>query len=140
VPAAAELTVDWRTLPGPGDDADALDARLEAVLSDVEQRHGVETEHDRWLFARPAEVPADHRLVETLTTAARENGLPGETVGFNACTDARHFINGGDVPTVLFGPGSIFADAHTADESIDRDALDATARTYRSVLESFFES
>jgi len=69
--------------------------------------------------------------------AANDVGYACESTGFNASTDARHFIHDADVPTILFGPGSIENDAHMVDESVAVDILVATARIYRRSLELF---
>jgi acetylornithine deacetylase/succinyl-diaminopimelate desuccinylase family protein len=135
VPDSVTATVDWRFLPGTTS-PDAFDRRIaetvEGATLDGEQ---VDVGVERTVFARAAEIPADHDLVEAVTDAADRAGVSAEVVGFNAATDARFLVHDADIPTVLFGPGSIERDAHTVDESIRAADLAATVDTYRGALD-----
>jgi acetylornithine deacetylase len=73
-------------------------------------------------------VPADHplpaglaRAVETIT--GRVPALLGEPYG----ADMRLFINDGDTPCVIFGPGDVRV-AHSADEFVPLDEVETCAR------------
>jgi acetylornithine deacetylase len=73
-------------------------------------------------------VPSDHPLPVGLasTVAAvtgREPALLGEPYG----ADMRLFINQGDTPCVIFGPGDVKV-AHSADEHVPLDEVEACAR------------
>ena len=75
-----------------------------------------------------ARVPSDHELpvgladvVERVT--GRRPALLGEPYG----ADMQMFINHGDTPCVIFGPGDVKV-AHSADESVALDEVEATAR------------
>lgn len=135
VPDSAQLTVDWRLLPGDSIDQSQLDARIEDIVASLavdDQPFDVIV--DRLVFARGAEIDTDHELVDIAVAAAADIGSESEPVGFNAATDARFLVHQG-IPTVLFGPGSIEEDAHTVDESIRVDDLVSTAEMYRRFLE-----
>jgi acetylornithine deacetylase len=74
------------------------------------------------------QVPADHPLplglaetVESLT--GRRPELLGEPYG----ADMRLFINEGDTPCVIFGPGDVKV-AHSADEHVPLDEVETCAR------------
>ncbi|WP_129113806.1 M20 family metallopeptidase [Halegenticoccus tardaugens] len=149
VPDRATVTFDWRFLPGAvesgepsetGEAAAWFDERLNDLLAGVE-RDGRPIEHDveRIVFARAAELPTEHKLVETMATAAADVGVDASPVGFNAATDARFLIHDAGVPTVLFGPGSIESDAHTVDESVRVADVADCARAYERVLTLLLE-
>jgi acetylornithine deacetylase/succinyl-diaminopimelate desuccinylase family protein len=134
VPDVARLTVDWRLLPGRTD-PDALDRTVrEAVAGVSVDGVPVDVDVERLVYARPAEIPADHELAATVVAAARAAGVDAEVVGFDAVTDARFLVNEAGVPTVVCGPGSIERDAHTADESVAVADLEATVDVYRETL------
>lgn len=133
------IGLDWRLLPGET----ATPKRVERTIEDVIARTDFNTEvtvgRERTLFARPAEIPADHELVDTLVAAASDVRNESTPVGFNAGIDARFLVHDANVPTVLFGPGSIENDAHTVDESISIEELYATARTYTQAHERLLD-
>jgi acetylornithine deacetylase/succinyl-diaminopimelate desuccinylase-like protein len=62
----------------------------------------------------------------------------GTLGGLNAITDARFLRLDADVPTVVYGPGSIEDDAHTIDESVNRGGLLDAATVYYESIRSFF--
>lgn len=138
---SARITIDWRTHPQFSATPEATDARIDDLVDTVSTVCPELTfETERIVFARGAEIGATHELVRTLVSAAADAGVESKPVGFNAATDARFLIHDADVPTVLFGPGSIKSDAHTVDESIAEDDLYRTAQTYESLLERFGRS
>lgn len=142
VPDRVTLTIDWRTVPGSEFEEPAdFDAELSAMAERVHREcPGLTVEYDRWLFARATEVPADSRVASAISAATANAGLDSNHTGFDATTDARHFVHRADVPTVLFGPGSIETDAHTVDESISVDDLVATVDVYRNAIERFHDT
>lgn len=139
VPAKATITVDWRFLPNMPTDPEWYDTKIRDALSDLAlDGDPIEVEYDRWEFGHAVETPADEPIVKAVQNAARDVGLDGDLVGFNAGTDARYLVHDGGIPTVLFGPGHIEDDAHTIDEAIRVSDLVATARTYHRTIERFF--
>jgi len=73
-------------------------------------------------------VPSDHPLPVGLaraveTVGGRRPELLGEPYG----ADMRLFINEGDTPCVIFGPGDVKV-AHSADEHVPLDEVEACAR------------
>lgn len=133
-------TVDWRFLPTAGNDREffkrAVCDRVVAATADAPYSVDVE-----WFsFGRASETPADSSIVETVRTAAMEVRGEAPLGGLNAITDARHLRLDADVPTVVYGPGSIEDDAHTVDESVDRNDLLDTAQVYRKAVEDFFST
>jgi len=132
------VTVDWRFLPTSGNDREFFERtvceRVAAAMADTPY----EAEVEWFSFGRASETPGDHPLVETVRAAATDVRGAATLGGLNAITDARFLRLDADVPTVVYGPGSIEDDAHTVDESVDRgDLLDA-ATVYHQSIRAFF--
>ena len=53
-----------------------------------------------------------------LQQACKQSGLNSEVFGWNVSCDARLYAKIGEMPTIVFGAGSIL-DAHARDEKID---------------------
>jgi len=134
IPDTVTLTVDCRILPGSGETPASFDRKMGRWISGAFEEGSVE--YDRWSFSPPAETSPDESVVDAVLSAATDVGHDCELTGFNATTDARHFIHDG-VPAVVVGPGSIESDAHTVDESVAVGDLVTTAQIYRQTLERF---
>ena len=131
-------TVDWRFLPTSGNDREAFERAVRERVAAATADTPYEAEVEWFSFGRASETPGDHPLVETVRAAATDVRGAGTLGGLNAITDARFLRLDADVPTVVYGPGSIEDDAHTVDESVDRgDLLDAATVYYESIR-SFF--
>ncbi|TYL36175.1 hypothetical protein CV102_23830 [Natronococcus pandeyae] len=131
----ATLTVDWRFLPGHDRSPERFDERVSRLIRETDLGADVEVSVERLVFARAGEIDPGHELVETAVESAADVGVESAPVGFNAATDARFLLHDAEIPTVLFGPGSIADDAHTVDESVAVSELEATAKTYRRALD-----
>jgi acetylornithine deacetylase len=70
-------------------------------------------------------------LAKSLAARVQKHGHHSEIVGVPYATDAAAIAATG-VPTVVFGPGSIFQ-AHTADEFIDVDALQLATNIFHQI-------
>ena len=70
-------------------------------------------------------------LGKSLASLVEKHRRPGELIGVPYATDAPSIAATG-VPTVVFGPGSI-AQAHTADEFIEVDALQFATEVFHQV-------
>lgn len=78
----------------------------------------------------PAKIPADHPIMETVKTAYREvSGHAPRVEGKTYSSDMRLLVNFGLTPTMIFGPGEL-RQAHTANESVSIESLEAAAKTY----------
>jgi acetylornithine deacetylase len=93
-----------------------------------ELRHAIESEGDDWLrdhfkLTFPMlnsdgySLKVDHSLVTHLVNAAQINECEGDVKGMTAACDAWFYNNMADIPTVVFGPGSL-SHAHSKDEQI----------------------
>jgi len=73
-------------------------------------------------------VPADHPLPAGLALAVETiTGHPPALLGEPYGADMRLFINDGDTPCVIFGPGDVRV-AHSADEHVPLDEVETCAR------------
>jgi len=133
VPDRVQLTLDCRLLPGTGVDIETLDEWIQAVATDLPQTYDVAV--DRFSYSPPMEISREEDVVSAVKTGVEAVGRPVSYDGFNATTDARHFVHELDIPVVLFGPGSIERNAHTVDEFIKIADLDDTVGVYRHAIE-----
>ncbi len=67
-------------------------------------------------------LPEDHPLVKGLLEAVDKNGLPATTRAMTAACDAWRYQNQANIPTVVFGPGSLSV-AHSKEEHIRLDEI-----------------
>ena len=78
----------------------------------------------------PAKIPADHPILETVKAAYRDiSGNAPKVEGKTYSSDMRLLVNLGNTPTMIFGPGEL-RQAHTANESVSVESLEAAAKTY----------
>jgi acetylornithine deacetylase len=78
----------------------------------------------------PAKIPADHPIMETIKAAYRDlSGHAPKVEGKTYSSDMRLLVNIGKTPTMIFGPGEL-REAHTANESVSIESLEAAAKTY----------
>ncbi len=103
---------------------------IKKELADVIGNSGDEWIADHYKLSFPKlhndayAVPADHPLVKTMKTASSDSGRVPEVEGFIASCDARLFNKVGNMPVVVFGPGSL-GDAHSDSEKIDTEEIRA---------------
>lgn len=142
IPDEVALTIDWRTVPGTAfQTASDFGSELADIAETVEcECRDLTVEYSRWIFARATEISSDVHEGSAITEAVEDVGVESNVTGFDASTDARHFVHWGDIPTVLFGPGTVENDAHVVDESISVDDLVKTANVYCKTLEKSYES
>ncbi len=62
-------------------------------------------------------LPKDHWLVKKLVGAVKRNGGTGEIRAMTAACDAWFYNNQANIPTIIFGPGSL-THAHGKNEQI----------------------
>ncbi len=90
------------------DEANASDDFLREQPARLEFLH-----HDDSMRQSP-QIP----LAVALSTQLEQRGGEGDVIPGPFCCDARHLVNQGGIPTVIFGPGTI-GQAHKPDEHID---------------------
>lgn len=140
IPDRAELVLDRRVLPG--EEPDAVDAEVEALLERVREEHGVETSWTRIQTYASSSIPVDHPLATSLRDRSIEavgaGGDVSDPWGIEAATDARNFVNDAGIPAVTWGPGDL-DQAHTVDESIDLGAAEIARNVLEDVVREFLE-
>lgn len=67
-------------------------------------------------------IPEDHLLVTSLLSAVERNGINPKTRAMTASCDAWRYNNQANIPTVVFGPGSLGV-AHSKEEHIKVDEI-----------------
>lgn len=72
------------------------------------------------------ETDYHHPAILALEEACKETGLSSEVFGWNVSCDARLYAKVGNMPTIVFGAGSI-VDAHARDEKISFEELKKAA-------------
>jgi acetylornithine deacetylase/succinyl-diaminopimelate desuccinylase-like protein len=134
VPDRCEIVLDRRMVPG--ERPEGVIADLEALLGRLRAEHPdlrVAIEGYLPTSGPPSETPRDARLVGLAVDAVREaTGAAPEVYGAGFGCDMTHFRALG-AEAVILGPGDIDR-AHTADEWIGIDELEAGARAYEALL------
>lgn len=131
---AEALVLEGRFGVGIGEDCEVARQELEAAVAAAAARDPWLRDHPprvEWWGARfePADIPADHPLVETLSAAAEAaTGEPARVRGMPYGADMHLLVHQGGVPTVIFGPGDVRT-AHAPDEFVPIADLLAATRT-----------
>jgi acetylornithine deacetylase len=122
VPDSCTIEIDRRILPDddPARERQHVIDYISTALPDVS---GIE-HLPPIMRSRGLSDAQNGALSERLAAAAREVRGSVKKIGVPFGTNATAF--GADIPTVVFGPGSV-AQAHTADEWIDLDQLQAAS-------------
>jgi acetylornithine deacetylase len=134
VPAACSVTFNRRVLPSETE-AGVL-AEVQAV---VEARAHLDSAFTAEValasFTPPMETDTQSPVVLALRSAARQvlGSDPG-VAGWSATCDASILTHHAQLPTVVFGPGSIARDAHRPDESVAVAELGQCARIFASTI------
>ncbi len=124
-PAECRLVLEARILPGRAPE-EVVD-EVASLAREVENRHpGVPLEVTGGLARPGADLPDDAPLLTALRRALEAAGVPRRTEGMTAWVESAWFVEAG-IPALCFGPGSI-ARAHTADEWVAVDEIEAAAR------------
>lgn len=136
IPAACELTIDRRMLPG--ESAETVEPEIRALLERARAEDGILTEILGFSStAGPSETPADDPIVRTAVAACRANGVnPPGPLGFLGGCDLVHFQRVG-IRGVVLGPGSL-AQAHRPDEWVRAAELVRAALIYRDLALAYF--
>ena len=126
----AHLSAQIRIGVAPGESLEEAETAFQDRLDEV-------TNNSEWLSAHPptferrsiqfasAECDPDAEIIGTLQTAMDEHGLEAnDPYGATYGADSRHYL-AADIPTVLFGPGSV-ENAHFPNESVNWSEVQTT--------------
>jgi succinyl-diaminopimelate desuccinylase len=139
VPDRCEIAVDRRLIPGEkkGGVLQTITRALDSIQPrDSSFRYGME-EID---FAEPTEIDPQEEIVKVSLEAVQEvRGVRPEIKGFSGFTDGRFYIQQGNIPTLILGPGENHQ-PHTTDESIEVDALVQAAHIYGLIVINYLST
>lgn len=104
---------------------------IQEIMSAMTEAIGEVNAADEFLSDNPARLEFLHHddsirqspqipLAVALSNSLRERGESGDVIPGPFACDARHLVNQGGIPSVIFGPGTI-AQAHKPDEYIEVD-------------------
>jgi len=124
VPDRCVLEVDRRLIPG--ESADEAEAELRALV----ERHDATIQ--RFFTAGTFEVPEDAEVVQSAKEAVEAVTGEARIAGVAYATEAAELMAAG-IPVVVLGPGD-GSKAHSADEHIALDQLEAAARIYERLM------
>jgi succinyl-diaminopimelate desuccinylase len=134
VPAACSLTLNRRVLPA--ETSDNVLAEVQAVLDEcarVDSTFAADVQLSS--FTPAMETDARSPVVLALRSAVLQvRGIDSGVAGWSATCDASILTHEANLPTVVFGPGSIARDAHRPDESVAVPDLTACARIFVSTI------
>jgi acetylornithine deacetylase len=134
-----ELVVEGRFGVLPGEPTDAARQAMAAALTNAAQK-------DPWLAEHPpilewfegqfesGHTPQDSPIVRAIAEGhAQIFGKAPIVQGVTYGSDLRLFTNHGNIPAVLYGPGSIF-DAHTVNEHVDLEEVVAATKVLACIV------
>jgi acetylornithine deacetylase/succinyl-diaminopimelate desuccinylase family protein len=136
IPAACDLVIDRRILPG--EEVDAVDAEIRALLERAASERGIRTEILSYSSnAGPSQTPSDDAIVQASLAACRAQGIadPGPA-GFLGGCDLVHFQKAG-IRGVVLGPGSL-EQAHQPNEYVTLGELVRASLIYRDIALDWF--
>jgi acetylornithine deacetylase len=137
VPDSCSIEVDRRTLPGE-DEAEIIE-RIRGGLADIQEQGGIASHAVRVIkLGRPFQTSENCGLVAALKEGFERAGREARMEGAAWYSDAG-VLSRVAPEIVVFGPGSI-KQAHTADEYIDCNDLQAGCDILRSFLECVAEN
>lgn len=132
VPDRCTIEIDRRLLPD--EDPDEASRHVHEHLAGLLEENRAHSDAP-YLATGGLRDTLNRRLAEQVAEVSRRHGGAGQLVGVPYGTDAPAFDRLG-VPTVVFGPGSI-EQAHTVDEWIDVDQLQAASAIYYELARRF---
>jgi len=134
-----ELIVEGRFGVMPGESTDSARKAMAAALANAAQQDSWLAEHPpllEWFEGQfeSGQTPQDSPIVRAIAagheqTFAKAPIVQGVTYG----SDLRLFTNHGNIPAVLYGPGSIF-EAHTVNEHVDLEEVIAATKVLACIV------
>ncbi|RLI43523.1 hypothetical protein DRO69_09165 [Candidatus Bathyarchaeota archaeon] len=136
VPDKCVIKLDRRLIPGE-DPEEAFNEIIE-ILESVRKRDN-QLKYEVKLIgeAEPSEISPQEEIVEVLKRNYEFVFHTNPTIyGLKGTTDARFFINQAQIPTVIFGPGSI-KEAHKVNENVSVKELVLATKIYSLTILDF---
>lgn len=127
VPDHAVIDIDRRLIPG--ESPEAAYEHLTAFVNERVQREGIRVEHEQpWIGSQGLGDENNQTWAERIASVVRKMEVPSQLIGVPYGTDAPAIV-ADDIPTVVFGPGSI-DQAHTKDEWLAIDQLEKATEIF----------
>ena len=131
-PDRCVVRVERRTLPGE-ENPDVM-ASIESACRRVrEARPEFGIDVTLSLSQPPSDVSDDAPIVTALADSLADRGLPSESAGMSAWTDAA-LLNERGIPAICFGPGDMGL-AHAAEEYIEEREIESATETLVSLAQ-----
>ena len=138
VPDRCEIVLDRRIAPGE-DPQEAL-AEIDAVLDRLRSDGHEITRDEPFALLPGVATAADDPIVQAAVAACWDVlGVRATPEGVPYSTDACYLSGVGNIPSVVFGPGSI-DQAHTDDEWVDLDEVVRGVDVYESMCRTFLQT
>jgi acetylornithine deacetylase len=134
VPERCEIQVDRRVVPG--ENSRAVLADFENRLRNFTKSSGVRFSIHELLLDNPLDTSRDEAVVAAAQKVAAQLGFSTGLFGVPYGSDASKLQSLGDIPTIVFGPGSI-AQAHTAEEFVPVEEVGQAAEFYLRLMQNF---
>jgi acetylornithine deacetylase/succinyl-diaminopimelate desuccinylase-like protein len=136
VPDLCEIEIDRRLIPG--DTAEQVVSHVNTALEKLQETDpDLRIEYDPPFVDIPAiETPEESPIVQAAKQAVAAVGRPYTPEGVAYATDAAMLTGIGGIPAVVLGPGNI-ARAHTNNEWIEIEELEAAVGIYRKICSSY---
>ena len=134
VPERCEIQVDRRVIPGENS-REVLQV-FEARLRDFTKNSGVNFSIHELLLDNPLDTSSEENIVTASQKVAAHFGFSTTLLGVPYGSDASKLQSLGDIPTIVFGPGSI-AQAHTAEEFVPTLEVVQAAEFYLQLMKKF---
>lgn len=135
IPDNCVINVDRRLLPGENWE-DAYNEIKNTILEVLDPGlHSFVHFESPYLIDPSLETDIKSTFVHAISNEMRKNGVSGGLVGVSFGTDASKIAKL-NIPTVVFGPGSI-EQAHTKDEFIEIDQIVKAIQIYKSLILNF---
>lgn len=130
VPDYCSMSVDRRLIPG--ETPEEAEREIRQVLSTISTSDPeFAADLSVPLTSLPMEIPSDESVVRSVRAGTeRILGKDPGVHGFSGGTDATILVNELHIPTVVFGPGDVFEQAHKPDECIEIEELLAATRIF----------
>ena len=136
IPARCVISIDRRVLPTETE-TDVYQEIADTVQRALPVQSGARVEIRTVRFVPPSATKPDAAIVRAAEQAAsRVLRKPITAAGFSATCDMTYLVNGGGIPTVILGPGSI-AVAHQADEHVSVDQIALAVPLYVETIEEW---
>lgn len=134
VPESCEIQVDRRVIPGENSRAILQD--FEKRLHEYTKDSGVHFSIHALLLDNPLDTARDETIVTASQNVAANLGFSTNLIGVPYGSDASKLQSLGNIPTIVFGPGSI-AQAHTAEEYVPVSEVGQAAEFYLQLMQNF---